>query len=367
MTPLARRSLTNLFLILVLADGTLTHAQAVCESIIRSANYNQAQSVNVDQRYSLQKANFCLSEYDKASQAQRAQIEASYGLFSGGASASASNITERQKAICESHYGEYWFSQLNFTDQKTVSDAAMDTVKACIEALAGGLRVEPMLSVNEDSVIISLNWSGFAPLKLNRIIKGNDSIKCKLDDFDSDDSRAKNLTLNPGTAKAVVCNRTKSAESISGEIVNCYRPTQIAIDSNAKVVPINLFRRCETDYLISKAKAIEVQVKSISDRLETQEKQRVSLDCRVDTAVSPFTRYPLVEAKVGAPGYSVVGGGCSVTGSEGSPPNPFGHNPPLTVNKPTTDGWLCRGADPPNIPENISVTASVVSCRTKTQ
>lgn len=59
-----------------------------------------------------------------------------------------------------------------------------------------------------------------------------------------------------------------------------------------------------------------------------------------------------------APGTFVTGGGCHI-------PAFFGHNPPIIVNRPTDNlkGWVCQGADPPNIPLSFQVTVTAIICR----
>lgn len=354
----------SVFIFFMLVGSTeLGFTQQLCEAIIRSANYDEFSQTSKEQRYQLQRANFCIAEYSKADQSQQAQISASYGLFSGGAGATNTNISETQRNVCQNHYGEFWFNQEGFSDQRIVSLAAMDTVKACIDAFGKSLTVEPTFGEDESSVVIAIHWGGLGNLTLNRVIHSNEYVHCSIDGADVDNLKGKSTIIEASSSKAVSCSRSKITERIAGENVSCYPPAQIAIDTKAAVVPINLFRHCDTDYLISKAQEVEKKVSTLEARLKTQEDRNSKLDCRQDSASSPVSGYPRVEVKVLQPGYKVVGGGCSVSNSDAPGSHPVNHNPPIIVNHPTPDGWLCRGGDPPNIPESWSITATVISCK----
>jgi len=257
-------SFISLLLIIGQAD-----AQSVCESILKSANYNQYQSVAQNQQYSLQKANFCLAEYDKATSEQRAQIEASYKLFSAGAAGSTAQVRERQKQECSNNYGEYWFNQLGLVSQKVVSDKAMDTVAQCIKALGSGLRVEPTFSETEDALTVSLTWTRSSDLPFRGIIRSpSDNVICRLDNKETDKPGLfTGRVIKPGTSQTFSCERKTRSETIAGEKVNCLPAALIAIDVLESPVTINLFRRCETDYLASRATQVEAAVQVLRSEL----------------------------------------------------------------------------------------------------
>jgi hypothetical protein len=252
-----------------LAFCTIAHSQSICEAIIRSANYNQYQSVSQNQQYSLQKANFCLAEYDKSTSEQRAQIEASYKVFSGSASGSSEQIRERQRTECDSKYGEYWFSQLGLVSQKVVSDKAMDTVAQCVKAFGSGLRVEPTFSETETALTVALTWTRSSDLPFRGIIRTpSESVKCRLENRDVGDAGLFNgRVIRPGTSATFSCERTAKIETISGEQVSCLPEALVAIDVLESPVTLNLFRRCNTDYLIGRAKKVEGEVQALRSEL----------------------------------------------------------------------------------------------------
>lgn len=256
--------------ILMTSVSQCVFAQTLCETIIKSANYNQFQSVAQNQQYSLQKANFCLADYDKASGEQKAQIEASYNLFSGSVSGSQSQIRERQHQECDNKYGEYWFNQLGLINQKVVSDKAMETVAKCIQAYIRGLKVEPTLSESEEALSVILTWTNANDLPFRGIIKApSTNISCKLDGKDTDTpSLFDKRVIKPGTSVTFTCERSPKSEIISGEKVQCLPSVLIAIDVLENPVTLNLFRRCETDYLVSRADDVDRKVAALSKKYD---------------------------------------------------------------------------------------------------
>lgn len=270
--------------------------QSMCEAILKSANYNQFQSVSQNQQYSLRKANFCLEEYEKASNEQKAQIEASYKqLFSANASGSAVQLKERQKQECDSKYGEFWFNQLGLISQKIVSDKAMDTVAQCIAALAAGLRVTPTLTESERAMSVSLTWTHRTKLPFRGIyLAPSTNISCKLDGKDiNTPDLFKNRTIKPGTSVTFTCERTAKTENISGENVECLPEALVAIDVLENPVTLNLFRRCETDYLLSRAAEVDKKVADMEKRLaETtktlQSHQTQAISTLISNKITPL-------------------------------------------------------------------------------
>lgn len=296
-----------------------SYAQAVCGEILRSANYNQYQSVSQNQQYSLQKANFCLAEYEKSSSEQKAQIEASYKLFSGGASGSSQQIKERQHQECDSKYGEYWFSQLGLTSQKIVSDKAMDTVSKCLTALSQGLKVEPTFTENEEALSVSLTWTRSTDLPFKAVVLApSTSIRCKIDGKYTDAADAfLNRVIKPGTSTTFSCERSPSTEVISGEKIKCLPPALVAIDVLESPVTLNLFRRCETDYLTSRANEVDRKVRQINEQvisiqngLKTNSDRTIALETSSSRELSAL-RYTIV------PGGSACPSGWSRSGSIG--------------------------------------------------
>lgn len=245
-------------------------AQSVCESILKSANYNQYHSVATIDQGAVTKANLCIADYSSATKEQQAQISASYGLFSGNAGASATEITTAQHNECGGHYGAYWFSQLNLSDQKVVSDAALGAVKDCIDKYAQGLKVEPTFSEpDERELSVHLTWQHGTPLRLRRIsVEPRNGADCDIDGQSITAPRAFNhRNISPAGSVTLTCSRKPETRVISGETVQCYSEGLIVIDVTDSPATIPLFRHCNTDYLASRAAAVEGDVSQIRSDL----------------------------------------------------------------------------------------------------
>lgn len=257
---------SSVWLALLVFTSSQANAQQICEAIIKAANYNQYRSVSQSQQYALQKANFCLAEYDKASTEQKTQIEAAgkgFGIsLGGGKSEGTQQISERQRQECHGQYGEYWFSQLGTIDQKVVSDKALSTVADCLRAYAAGLRIEPNFSETERVLSISLNWVRPTPLKVRAIKVAPESVaSCKFKkDGATSNATTEEAEILPGGTLTVICERIPQPINISGETVTCYPDGLIVLDTTENPTSINLFRRCDTDFLLSRAKAVDAEI-----------------------------------------------------------------------------------------------------------
>lgn len=338
---------------LITAISLLLHLNVasaeICESILQSANYNQIQTISQTEQYSLQKANFCLAEYDKAASEQKVQIEVSYKLFSGDASGSGSEIKERQKKECDNKYGQYWFNQLGLLNQKIVSDKAMDTVAQCIIAKNQNLIVNPTFSESESNLSVTLTWKSKGELKFRGIRISSVGTTCKLEGKDTETPDLfHNRTIESGTSVTFTCDRTYGSETISGESVQCLPDGLITIDTEITPVTLSLFRRCKTDYLISRAKAVELKMSETNNTVNTIANQvsqlnlltnrKPVLECK-DFTQTQFTinggADSIAVAKPGD-GYSLTSGSCDWS----SVPNAI---PPLLVSAGlNSGGWRCH-------------------------
>jgi hypothetical protein len=85
-----------------------------CNALLTAGIYNTSQSSNETDSESLKKSSFCSADYSnkETSSSQKASIEASYGLFDGGASGSANSsaITTMQKNVCTSGFDSSQYS-----------------------------------------------------------------------------------------------------------------------------------------------------------------------------------------------------------------------------------------------------------------
>jgi uncharacterized protein YcfL len=244
-----------------------------CASYLQWVNYDVKSTLNQTQQYNLNKANFCSYEYDKATQAQQAQISASYEAFSGNASGSSSNLSEKQKQLCQDHYGEYWFNQLGIQTEKNVSDRAIDAVNHCIDAENLGLKTTFVASGDATAITISGKWGGSAGTAIRGVVRNPaKDIQCITSDGKSTDSIATSWSgkkLMPNDSIVISCTRSYVDDVVNGEKVSCLPDGQVTLDVAGAPYTVNFFRRCKTDFLLSKAKQVDDKVSGLETKLNS--------------------------------------------------------------------------------------------------
>ncbi len=266
------------------------YAQNVCEALLKSANYNQYQTISQNQRYELDKANFCMAEYDKATISQKAQIEASYKLFDIGGSSGTTNISEKQHQECGGTYGEIWFNKLGLQTQKTVSDAAMNAFTKCVDAYKAGLQVEPTFTPSENAVSVSVKWTNAGDLEFSGLRKNpSANVKCKIDGRDSDSPGLfKNRVIHAGGYVLFTCERQEVEQLVLGEKVKCLPETLISIDVSQYPVTIPMYKRCDKDYLISRANKVDKEVSELNTRVEKLQAAQEAIDPQFELLISKW-------------------------------------------------------------------------------
>jgi hypothetical protein len=184
------------------------------------------------------KASLCSQRYEMAGAEQRANIEAAYGLFSGGASGSSSQIQELQQAQCENHYGAWWSSQQHSTEINRVSELGADVIRACLSGRS--FRLTNLQFVG-DAVNATFLYGGVGEIKVSGVIVTPPQIaRCsvfvngaKQDDL----SKLQGVSLNSGENLTLACQRqpvtpTGSPLHFEGGIIG------IATASDTPTVPL---------------------------------------------------------------------------------------------------------------------------------
>lgn len=244
-------------------------AQSLCETIIRTVNYNQRTSVQKENQSSLNRANLCLAEYSSASKGQKAQIEASYEAFSGKARGSTQQVVQKQKQMCDEKYGEYWFSEQGLDDQKNVSDLAIDAVNKCLEALSKGLLADAVYTEEDAIIAFSVEWKGTEPILFRGVwVSPSNELACKIEGKDIDQTNGfTDRKLAPNQPQAILCSRAYRKENVQGEDVECLPPAMAIIETAGGIIRVPFFRRCKTDFLVSRAREITQRTDAMDERI----------------------------------------------------------------------------------------------------
>jgi hypothetical protein len=311
--------------VLVALSPSAALGEEVCGQIVQSAIYNQMRSVGVTKQFDVNKANFCVIEYDKASEGQQAQIKASYGAYRGKGGWSSSEIRDRQRIECEDKYGEHWYMAAGLMEHKQVSDRALATVDSCIKALTRGLKVEPVLTETEDAIQVTMTWGGGNEIAFRSVRPvPSSNASCTFGPKKANEEGVfNNVILKPNQPVMFECERTVTEKTDdSGEKVECFEPVLIGIDTGEGAVSLNLSRRCNKDFLLSRAQQVEQKLASglaaAKDEAATLESRLSALE---ELAVQSFFLSDAI-AGIGTAvakcpeGSHVVSGNCYLLGGE---------------------------------------------------
>lgn len=234
-------------------------ARVIARESERFADKNQVDILNT--------ANLCSSEYENATSEQRAQIEASYGLFSGGAKGSSQQIKEMQKSRCESKYGREWRDRVTSTEIQKVSQTGADVVKACLNSRSFRLID---LTIADEAIAASFRYNGAGETVLNGIIiTPSDIAKCSVlhnGKTISNLSEIPGTTLKSGETIALDCNRTATDV---GEGRNSFRGGLIGIATSAEVAQVPLISYSSPPIYKSTAESLSKQIKSLQEELSS--------------------------------------------------------------------------------------------------
>jgi len=185
----------------VQAQECLDIAKVLGRDIARYASQDEIDQVN--------QANLCQSEYRYASNAQRAQIEAAYSLFSGRAEGSSDAIEEMQTQRCESQYGSYWSRKVLNTELITASQVGADVIKSCFATRTFHLTD---LTIQEQAISATYVFGGSEQTIIDTVnVNPPEIADCKVA-FDgkeiSDLSTLSGSVVKPNANVTLNCTRT---------------------------------------------------------------------------------------------------------------------------------------------------------------
>lgn len=161
-----------LFAIVSLASSMAVISAEDCNSLLNLGLYNVNQSNSASDAQAMARSTFCSADYNNSStsSSQAAAIEASYGLFSGGASGSVSRqeIITKQSQLCTSGFNSSAYSATASSYAKTVYQGTLDAWNKCKELANRGL----VFSIQPSSTLQGVSVSITAPTGLTAIFYG---------------------------------------------------------------------------------------------------------------------------------------------------------------------------------------------------
>ncbi|SJM92924.1 hypothetical protein [Crenothrix polyspora] len=124
----------------------VSYAAESCNDLLTVGIYNVTNSSSASDGQFIGKTTFCAADYKNSSisKSMKASIEASYALFSGGASGSVSSaeIIQTQKNVCTSGFNSSAYSNQANETSRIIYQGALDAWNQCNALANRGLNVE---------------------------------------------------------------------------------------------------------------------------------------------------------------------------------------------------------------------------------
>jgi len=232
--------------------------------------YNVTQSDSAKAAEYQAMATFCAYDYSSSniSSSQSAQIEASYGLFSGGAGGSASRqeIITKQSQVCSLGFNssKYWEKASAYS--RTVYQGSLDAWNRCQELANKGMEFDVQPSSTMQGVNVAITApSGYQAIFYGVTQHGQGRSTCKImaNGKITPISLTKPFTFDAASKVTVDCNRImkKNGNDLSADAQDMVFVTS-AKNLVVPLAAIGSFSRVTADQLRSETKAKEDQLRS---------------------------------------------------------------------------------------------------------
>jgi hypothetical protein len=257
----------------------------VCVELAREIGMNYAKSFAADEQHAIAQADLCSEQYSSASQDRKLQLQASYKLFSGSASASDEEVTTAQSKYCENHFGDYWRQQLKSAEARTVSSEGAAVISSCL-ALTSDALLPTLEIANEGKEItmgiqykpnflsdIEIRLFGPIDLKENSctVTKSGSTVKVsKLSDVSQ--------TLHPTQSVTIVCNRPSQTTMINNVNYTCTRETIFNIATSGPVKTMKIPRVCSQTIQESRADQLEKEIRNLENENQNLKAELAEVD-----------------------------------------------------------------------------------------
>jgi hypothetical protein len=253
------------------------HAMAeenVCVELARTIGLNYQNYLDVDQQQAVAKADLCSDNYSSASTTKQAQLQASYKVFSGSASASDAEVQVAQSHYCEARFGAYWRNQIKTGEARTVSEEGAAVITNCIELTNKGLFPSLTIANGGQDVALSVQYKPdvVSDIKIKQFGPSDvTKASCTITKEGSTLHMAKITdaaqTLHPADSVLLTCLRELQDKNIDGVTYRCTNETIFSIATSGTTKSIKMPKICNQTIEESRADKLEKQIKQIDDQL----------------------------------------------------------------------------------------------------
>lgn len=230
-----RRTARTAFALYFVFGATAAHAEQ-CNEILR-LGYTNIESISSNsEKDSVQKQDFCSSEYSNDKSTSSLKVEAAYGLFSGGLASSDGNIREAQKRVCTSGYGKEYSKSAYKQDVSTIYQGALNAWTTCLAMKASGLDIDIKPYQDLTGVVVEMAWRRSGKVKF-RGIDHNDDVTCNVTSDTKHSITTADMTI-PLTTSSIILNCKRTPVVENG--VTSYKPGPILFKTTEKGILLEM-------------------------------------------------------------------------------------------------------------------------------
>ncbi len=278
-----------------------TNVNAGCEDILRYINNDTVRNYSSLTTEQVNNATFCSSDYKTASSSSRLQIEASYKLFSGGASGGQESIEVEQRSRCAGKFGQSYLQSIGVAQTSMVSPQAVAALEACYKSSSFQL-LEIASSLNFFAA--TYRWSGNGSIRVAAV----ESSKLTSSSMDAADCRVSAngnpnvqlpVTVQSGRSVTVTCDRRSQARGlVGGDSFVEYPEGQVVLITSVNSVSIPLIRVADWASPIDRITDLERQVDVLAN-VDRDLQAQIASNGKSDSALA--TRIAGMRISVGPP------------------------------------------------------------------
>jgi hypothetical protein len=246
--------------------GASNSAFAGCEDILRYINYDTNRNYSSLTSEQINDASFCSADYRSASKSERAQIEASYKLFSGSAGADSQQIETTQSTRCGSKFGSAFLQTIGVAETNIVSARAVSALEACYNSAALQLVG---LSTSPNYFLATFRWNGNGAIRVagfdvSKLANGTTPVaNCRIG-ANGLLTVPNGFTLRAGQVATLACDRVAQTRQVAdGTTLIEYPEGQVALVTNASSISIPLVRVADWTSPIQRISQLESKVQEL--------------------------------------------------------------------------------------------------------
>ena len=224
---------------------TPTNAQDACGALSDVLKYgvNETQVASTREGARSVYRLACNEESKKAVGQRRAEITASYKLFSGAARNNHSSLEEYQRKHCSLNEDDVTSLVARSFRQRSVNPAAVAAWSQCRRQVTG-VRLEPKLDPQQTVASFSMTSDPRFATTLRGI--NSETFKCMVAGTGREIAVGGDpISLSPEVALVVRCNRQSESEQIGGREVTVYRADSLILDLSTGAHRIDFVARRE--------------------------------------------------------------------------------------------------------------------------